>query len=175
MKVKADSSRNADSYDNKESCAVATPSISLTQGGGGAIREMREKFAADPARGTGSISARIATGGRRSGFGPRLFPSYDSGAGNGPLNFGRSPSLPSISCKSIDSDVFVLSGAEDLVPIIVKNARGKWERQDLPARTVNGVTYRVDRYRPCIDWHSFHPFNSRLMPVTRRRYELEYR
>ena len=64
----------------------------------------------------------------RSGFGPQLSLSYDSGAGNGPLGFGWSLSLPQITRKTgkglpkfvavIESDVFVLSGVEDLVPAL---------------------------------------------------------
>ena len=36
----------------------------------------------------------------RSGFGPQLSLSYNSGAGNGPLGFGWSLSLPSITRKT---------------------------------------------------------------------------
>jgi len=136
------------------------PSVSLPKGGG-AIRGIGEKFAANPVTGTGSMSVPIATSPGRSGVGPQLSMSYDSGAGNGPFGFGWNLSLPSITRKTdkglpqyhdaIDSDVFILSGAEDLVPVLVQNAQGKWERENLPARTVNGVTYRVDRYRPRVE------------------------
>src|SRR5207248_1359316 len=71
------------------------PSISLPKGGG-AIRGMGEKFAANPVTGTGSMSVPIATSLGRSGFGPQLSLSYDSGAGNGPFGFGWSLSLPQI-------------------------------------------------------------------------------
>src|SRR5262249_40620569 len=50
-----------------------------------------------------------------------------------------------------ESDVFILSGAEDLVPVVVRTARGKWEREEPALRTVNRVRYRVDRYRPRIE------------------------
>ena len=122
---------------------------------------MGEKFAANPVTGTGSISVPIATSPGRSGFGPQLSLSYDSGSGNGPFGFGWSLSLPAITRKTDKglpqyreaegSDVFVLSGAEDLVPLLVQNARGEWERESLPVRTVNGLTYRVRRYRPRIE------------------------
>src|SRR5690606_35616264 len=52
---------------------------------------------------------------------------------------------------AIDSDVYLLSGAEDLVPVLVRNGQGEWEREQIPARTVGGVTYRIDRYRPRIE------------------------
>ena len=87
------------------------------------------------------MSVPIATSPRRSGFDPQLSLSYDSGAANGPFGFGWSLSLPSITRKTdkglpqyldaVDSDVFILSGAEDLVPVLVQNAQGKWERENL--------------------------------------------
>lgn len=138
----------------------AIPSISLPKGGG-AIRGMGEKFAANPVTGTGSMSVPIATSPGRSGFGPQLSLSYDSGSGNGPFGFGWSLSLPSITRKtdkglpryldSVDSDVFILSGAEDLVPVLVPDANGKWVPEDLPPRTVDGKNYRIRRYRPRIE------------------------
>src|SRR5262245_54862466 len=103
------------------------PTISLPKGGG-AIRGIGEKFAANPVNGTGSMSVPIATSPGRSGFGPPLSLSYDSGNGNGPFGFGWSLSLPSITRKTdkglpryddaSETDVFVLSGAEDLVPML---------------------------------------------------------
>src|SRR5881397_2387377 len=104
----------------------SVPSISLPKGGG-AIRGIGEKFAANPVTGTGSMTVPIATSPGRSGFGPQLSLSYDSGAGNGPFGFGWSLSLPSITRKTDkglpryldgqDSEVFILSGIEDLVPV----------------------------------------------------------
>src|SRR2546423_13827634 len=101
----------------------AAPSISLPKGGG-AIRGIGEKFAANPVTGTGSTTVPIATSPSRSGFGPQLALSYDSGAGNGAFGFGWDLSLPSITRKTDkglptyrdgeESDVFILSGAEDL-------------------------------------------------------------
>src|SRR5215211_5681987 len=112
------------------------PSIQLPKGGG-AIRGIGEKFAANPVTGTGSMSVPIATSPGRSGFGPQLSLSYDSGAGNGPFGFGWNLSLPSITRKTDkglpqyfdaqDSDVFVLSGAEDLVPVFKKKVNGDWD------------------------------------------------
>ena len=142
------------------SAEARTPTIQLPKGGG-AIRGMGEKFAANPVTGTGSMSVPIATSPGRSGFGPQLSLSYDSGAGNGPFGFGWSLSVPSITRKTEkglpqyldaqESDVFVLSGAEDLVPVLVPDAQGKWTREKLPIRRVGGVNYQVDRYRPRIE------------------------
>src|SRR5574341_2438055 len=125
---------------NTEQSKPSAPSISLPRGGG-AIRGIGEKFAANPVTGTGSLSAPIATSPGRSGFGPQLSLSYDSGAGNGPFGFGWTLSLPSITRKtdkglpkyqdSIESDVFVLSGAEDLVPVLVEE-NGEWVKKCIP-------------------------------------------
>src|SRR5207245_9894692 len=103
------------------------PTISLPKGGG-AIRGIGEKFAANPVTGTGSMTVPIATSPGRSGFGPQLSLSYDSCAGNGPFGLGWNLSLPAITRKTEkglplyrdadESDVFILSGAEDLVPIL---------------------------------------------------------
>ena len=141
----------------------AAPAISLPKGGG-AIRGIGEKFAANPVTGTGTMSIPIATSPGRSGFGPQLSVSYDSGAGNGTFGFGWSLSLPSVTRKTDkglpqyfdvkDSDVFVLSGAEDLVPEFEKDADGNWLLNDGKyvlddkPRTVDGVIYHVRRYRP---------------------------
>jgi len=78
---------------------VKAPSINLPKGGG-AIKGIGVKFAANPVTGTGSMTVPIATSPGRSGFGPQLSFSYDSGAGNGPFGFGWSLSLPSISRKT---------------------------------------------------------------------------
>src|SRR5689334_24816240 len=96
----------------------------------------------------------------RSGFGPQLSLSYDSGSGNGPFGFGWSLSLPAITRKTDkglpqyldadDSDVFLLSGAEDLVPVLVETVDG-WEREQLPNRIVDGEEFQIQRYRPRIE------------------------
>lgn len=119
--------------------AVTAPSLALPKGGG-AIRGMGEKFAANPVTGSGSMSVPIATSPGRAGFGPQLSLSYDSGAGNGPFGFGWSLSIPSVTRKTdkglpryldhsrnpAHADVFVLSGSEDLVPVFRKDPDGTW-------------------------------------------------
>ena len=166
-----------------QSSAPAPPAISLPKGGG-AIRGMGEKFAANPVTGTGSMSVPIATSPGRSGFGPQLSLSYDSGAGNGPFGFGWNLSLPAITRKTDkglpqywdaeESDVFILSGSEDLVPVYRQDADGSWVKEhaelkyqrdsdgwvrdssgrlvihDDP-RTIDGDTYSVRCYRPRIE------------------------
>lgn len=139
--------------------ANSAPSISLPKGGG-AIRGIGEKFAANPVTGTGSLSVPIAASPGRSGFGPQLSLSYDSGAGNGPFGFGWSLSLPAITRKTDkglpryrdaeEPDVFILSGAEDLAPVLTR-AAAQWQPETLPLREIEGVTYRIHRYRPRIE------------------------
>src|SRR6185436_4394443 len=95
----------------------SSPAISLPRGGG-AIRGIGEKFSANPVTGTGALTVPLLTSPGRSGFGPQLSLSYDSGSGNGPFGLGWSLSLPSITRKTDkglpryqdtdDSDVFVL-------------------------------------------------------------------
>jgi RHS repeat-associated protein len=120
---------------------------------------MGEKFAANPVTGSGSMSVSIATSPGRSGFGPQLSLNYDSGAGNGPFGFGWSLGLPAITRKTDkglpryhdwgtdpqEADVFVLSGAEDLVPVLRQGAAGLEIHDDV----IDG--YRVRRYRPRIE------------------------
>ena len=95
MEPSADSS-NA----SRDSSGFAqAPSLALPKGGG-AVRGIGEKFAANPVTGTGSLTIPIATSPGRSGFGPQLALSYDSGSGNGPFDFGWSLSTPPISRKT---------------------------------------------------------------------------
>ncbi|MFO8091152.1 MAG: SpvB/TcaC N-terminal domain-containing protein [Desulfatiglandaceae bacterium] len=152
--------------DDKGEKGFSVPSISLPKGGG-AIRGMGEKFAANPVTGTGSMSVPIAVSPGRSGFGTQLSLSYDSGAGNGPFGFGWNLSTHSITRKTDkglpqyndaeESDVFILSGAEDLVPEFEKDAEGNWVLEDGryvvydKPRTVDGIIYHVRRYRPRIE------------------------
>ncbi len=136
---------------------IAPPSLPK---GGGAIRGMGEKFAANPVSGTGAASVPIYASPGRGGFGPQLVLGYDSGAGNGPFGLGWHVALPAITRKTdkglpryqdtIESDVFILAGAEDLVPVLTPGG-GAWQRAIPPPRTLYGAQYKVDRYRPRIE------------------------
>jgi len=125
------------------------PAVSLPKGGG-AIKGIGEKFGANPVTGTGSLSIPLPLSPGRSGFTPALALSYDSGAGNGPYGFGWSVGYPSISRRTDrglpryldESDVFILSGAEDLVPVVNPDGSRFEEQRD---------GYRVTRYRPRIE------------------------
>lgn len=138
---------------DQDSFRVQAPAVSLPKGGG-AIKGIGEKFAANPVTGTGSMSIPIATSPGRGGFGPQLSLSYVSGAGNGPFGFGWSLSLPSITRKTDkglpryrdheESDVFILSGAEDLVPELFGD--GSRQKND----SADGL-FTIHRYRPRIE------------------------
>ena len=173
--------RNGDT-DETQNFAATAPAVSLPKGGG-AIRGIGEKFAANPVNGTGSMSVPIATSAGRAGFGPKLSLSYNSGDGDGSFGFGWQLSLPAITRKTEkglpryfdgeESDVFILSGAEDLVPVFRQDPDGSWVAahsgfqrdadgfwvrdsagrlviHDDP-RTIDGDTYSVRRYRPRIE------------------------
>ncbi|GGP94048.1 SpvB/TcaC N-terminal domain-containing protein [Streptomyces melanogenes] len=136
---------------NGLSRVTGSPTVSLPKGGG-AVRGIGEKFESNAANGTGSLSVPLALSPGRSGFGPSLTLSYDSGAGNGPFGFGWHLSVPSVTRKTdkglpryadAPEDVFVLSGAEDLVP-----EPSPPSGSGLPTRTEDGRTFLIRRYRP---------------------------
>jgi RHS repeat-associated protein len=132
--------------------------VSLPQGGG-AIRSIGEKFTVNAATGTASLAVPVATSPGRAGFGPSLSLTYDSGSGNGPFGHGWTVSLPAITRKTDkglpryldhpDQDTFILSGAEDLVPIR-EERDGTWV--PVPQRrSVSGRQYEIQRYRPRVE------------------------
>jgi RHS repeat-associated protein len=140
--------------------ANTPPSITLPKGGG-TIHGIGEKFAADPVTGTGSLTIPIALSPGRNGFGPQLSLSYDSGAGNGPFGLGWHLALPNITRKTdkglplyrdaADSDTFLLSGAEDLVPVFAKKADGSWDldaQDNFKFEETLRDGYSVRSYRP---------------------------
>jgi YD repeat-containing protein len=99
------------------------PQISLPQGGG-AIQGIGELFQPDPQTGTAHLSVPLQLSPGRNGFQPSLTLAYDSGQGNGPFGVGWGLSVPSVRRRTskgvpryVDSDTFVLSGAEDLMPV----------------------------------------------------------
>jgi RHS repeat-associated protein len=93
--------------------------------GGGALHGIGEKFSPDLHTGTGNFTVPIALPPGRNGFQPQLDLVYSTGNGNGPFGLGWSLSIPGI-CRQTSKgvpryddtkDVFVFSGAEDLVPV----------------------------------------------------------
>jgi RHS repeat-associated protein len=104
--------------------------ISLPQGGG-ALHGIGETFSPDLQSGTGNFTVPIALPPGRNGLQPELSIVYSTGNGNGPFGLGWGLSVPGVMRKTAkglpqyrdnspspeDWDTFVLSGAEDLVPI----------------------------------------------------------
>jgi hypothetical protein len=169
----------ADSNESKsaDSFALKAPQITLPKAGG-ATRGIGEKFTADPVTGTASFSVPLAASPGRSRFGPQLSLSYDSGAGNGSFGLGWRLSTNSIARRTDrcipqyrdaeESDVFILAGAEDLVPVFRQDPGGSWMAKHSGytrdgegwVRGPNGNLvvyedvikgYRVRRYRPRIE------------------------
>jgi len=144
------------------SIEAAAPSVSLPKGGG-ALRSIGEKFATNPVTGTGSLAVPLPVSLGRSGFTPHLTLGYDSGAGNGTFGLGWGLSLPAITRKTDKgipryaddnpdadaADVFILSDAEDLTPLLVEK-NGEWV-PDAFHRNEDGRTWNVRRYRPRVE------------------------
>ena len=115
-----------------KSNAIDIPSISLPKGGG-AIKGIDEKFSVNAVYGTAAFMFPLPFATAR-GASPALNLSYNSGSGNGIFGLGWTLSLGSIKRKTenelpqyhdtFDSDTFLLSEAEDLVPEFGKEADG---------------------------------------------------
>lgn len=110
---------------------------------GGAQSGLGEKFSPDLFTGTGNFSVPIAVPPGRNGFQPELTLGYSSGNGNGIFGMGWAIGIPGITRKTSKGipiyhdkkDVFILSGAEDLVPV-------KYEKE-----VSGGVTHEKTFYR----------------------------
>ncbi|MFZ4427164.1 MAG: SpvB/TcaC N-terminal domain-containing protein [Saprospiraceae bacterium] len=138
-----------------KSNAIEIPQISLPKGGG-AIKGIDEKFEVNAANGTASFSIPLPLSPGRNGFQPALSLSYNSGAGNSLFGIGWDLGLPSIQRKTDkklpryrdaeDSDTFMFSGVEDLVPLLLKDDDGNWSRDE----RVEG-DFTIRRYRPRLE------------------------
>src|SRR3954463_14814742 len=129
----------------------AQNAISLPKGGG-ALKGMGETFQPHLFSGTGNFSVPSSASPVRNGFGPRLTVQYSTGNGNGPFGLGWQLSIPRITRKTekglptyTEDDIFVMSGAEDLVPHLkrVSNAPEQWARVERPQGE-----FTIRRYRP---------------------------
>ena len=148
----------ASSVASQPAGAGALPSISLPKGGG-AIRGIDEKLSVNQASGTASLTVEVFTSPARQGSGPKMALAYDSAAGNGPFGLGWHLAIPSITRKTskglpryddaADSDVMILAGAEDLVPLLIGSG-GAWA-PSISTRTVGSSSYAVRDYRPRVE------------------------
>ncbi|KAJ0417373.1 virulence plasmid 65kDa B protein-domain-containing protein [Aspergillus carlsbadensis] len=148
-------STNADT----KSSSTPWPTLSLPQGGGSA-KGMGEKLKVNPSTGTVSLSVPIKTSDGRGGMDPSLSLSYDSGSGNGPFGLGWSLSPATISRKTDrglpvyhdfeDSDVFILSGSEDLVPVLNERTDEVLDSPD-PVVQEYRDEYTIRRYMPRVE------------------------
>lgn len=117
-----------------KSNSIEIPSISLPKGGG-ALKGIDEKFQVNAANGTASFSIPIPFSAAR-GASPSISLSYNSGAGNGVFGLGWNLGLASIKRKTdkklpeyldgMESDTFLFSEAEDLVPEYSKKNDGSF-------------------------------------------------
>ena len=132
---------------------VTAPALTLPVSGG-AIRGIGETFGTDPLTGTASMTVPVVSSPGRGGFGPSLALSYGSGQGNGLFGIGWSIPVPAVTRRTDrglprydDTDTFLFSGAEDLVPALEPDGDGGW-RPQTQTEPPHAPGYRVDRYRP---------------------------
>jgi len=139
--------------------------ISLPKGGG-SIKGMGETFQPNLFTGTGDFSIPISTSPGRSEFNPKLTIQYSTGNGNGPFGLGWQLSIPRVTRKTgkgipkyTDEDVFVISGAEDLVPVLNKDTgqqvtymRGDYTVSLYRPRT-EGLFARIEKWQFNTDVH----------------------
>jgi hypothetical protein len=139
--------------------ATQLPAISLPKGGG-AIKGIDEKLTVGPS-GTAQLTVPVFTSAARQGFSPSLQLSYDSGSGDGAFGLGWNLPVPAVTRKTSmglpryadaeDSDVFILAGAEDLIPLLVPAGDGSWIPDPVPPVVTGAVTFSVRRYRPRVE------------------------
>ena len=144
---------NTFSSDKSSGNTISIPQITLPKGGG-AIKNIDEKFQVNASNGTAGFSIPFPFSPSRNGFMPTLALSYNSGIGNGPFGLGWNAEPPSIERKTDrqlpqydddgESDVFIFSGTEDLVPALKKDQAGIWVRD----KSSDGL---VTQYRPRIE------------------------
>ncbi len=115
-----------------KSTQIEVPSISLPKGGG-AIKGIDEKFSVNAVNGTSAFSIPVPFSNAR-GASPSISLVYNSGYGNGIFGLGWKLNISSIKRKTdnelpqyldtIDSDTYVFSEVEDLVPEFKKENDG---------------------------------------------------
>ena len=135
--------------DERSGPTAGTPTLPV---GGGAIRSIDQSFTTNSATGTATMTIALPISAGRAGFTPDLTLAYDSGNGNGPFGVGWRCELPSIGRKLDqrlprydDTDTFVLSGRDDLVPVPGTTERDGFTVQRYRSRTETSFE-RVERW-----------------------------
>ncbi len=151
---KADAAPPKDSVYSQDDLKI--PAIELPKGGG-ALKSIDEKFQVNAANGTLSFSIPLPMSQSRSDVAPGLSLGYNSGGGDGVFGLGWSLTRAAIQRRTdkrlpeyldaSESDVFLLSGAEDLVPALVEGGSGNWNNDEFTAPTGEAVK----RYRPRVE------------------------
>ena len=153
QKPDGDAGSSADSFQHR------APAISPPKGGG-AIRGMGEKFAANPVTGTGSMTVPIATSPGRSGFGPQLSLATTPGPAMGPSGSAgacrcrRSRARPTRGCRSISTQPIPTSSSFPAPKTWFRVLAGRRHALHVTTRTaVHEVrsTATASRYRPRIE------------------------
>jgi RHS repeat-associated protein len=148
-----------DNSSKTKSNLLQIPSVTLPKGGG-AMKSIDEKFSVNAANGTAAYAIPLPLSPGRNNFTPSLTLSYNSGAGNSPFGLGWSTDYPVIQRKTekkfpeyedaLESDSFIFSGAEDLVPELIfsKDSKGAdvWKKNIFREGSAT-----VTRYRPRIE------------------------
>src|SRR5215210_38540 len=122
--------------------------------GGGALQGIGEKFSPDLHTGTGNFTVPITLPPGRNGFQPQLKLVYSTGNGNGAFGLGWTLSVPGVGRKTSEGipvyddskDTFVLSGAEDLVPV-----PGAPDGATRYRPRTEGLFARIDHHRSALD------------------------
>ena len=151
-----------------KSNAIEVPSISLPKGGG-AIKGIDEKFSVNAVNGTASFSVPLPFSPVR-GASPSLALSYNSGSGNDIFGLGWNVGLSTIKRKTdkglpqyndgtgpymADSDTYLFSGAEDMVPEFKKDADGTFSLVNgdyvINEKDSTDGLYKIRFYKPRIE------------------------
>jgi hypothetical protein len=91
--------RTADELTESSSAAPQAPAISLPEGGG-AIKGIGEKFAANLVTGSGLLTIPLPARPGHSGFGPQIILNCNSGAANGLFDFDWHLTIPIVTRKT---------------------------------------------------------------------------
>ena len=145
-----------------KSNTIEVPSLSLPKGGG-ALKGIDEKFSVNAINGTASFSIPLPVSPAR-GLSPALTLSYNSGGGNGIFGLGWALGLSSIKRKTdralpkyfdaINSDTYLFSEAEDLVPEYQKEADGSFSKNahdQYIFKVSSSGDFQIQYYRPRIE------------------------